>query len=162
MKKKKDEGLGLKREQEFATFDDKLEVLRFSSSVHSPLKDEITPDFVLAKLDEKNRNFIIEMTSNAYFMKAIYDYMRLRLIQTKHKYDEQYFQNTLEILDKISADLFKTFMIKNNMIAALHRNVKDNHLLNQLTQSPIMEEPEQQLQTFQQKAIEKLRPNEIQ
>lgn len=142
--------------QEFKAFDDKLEVLRFISSVHSRIKDEITSDFILAKLTEQDKNYIIEMTTNAYFMKAIYDYMLVRLHQQKNKYDQETYQETTKLINKISGSLFKNFMIKNYLIADLSRNNSENPMLSILGQYQLT--PETPEPTTQQKIIDKLKP----
>lgn len=143
--------------EDFRSFDDKLEVLRFSASIHSAIKDEIGSDYVLAKLTDKNKEFIIEMTTNAYFLKAIFDYMLMRLEQTKEKYTPTYYDKMISMVKKIRDTLFKSFMIKNHMIAALNRNVPSNDLLNLLVGvSPLPPEIEQP--TALQQATEKLKP----
>ncbi len=43
------------------TIDNKLEILRFVSTVQSRIKKDISEDFVLAKLEDKDREGIIEM-----------------------------------------------------------------------------------------------------
>ena len=49
-------------------FNDKLDILKHISDIKLQLKDDIKSDFVLAKLTEKDKEFIIEMTGNAYLL----------------------------------------------------------------------------------------------
>lgn len=115
-------------EDDFKTFDDKLEVLRFSSAVHSRINDEITSDFVLSKLNQKDKQFIIEMTCNAYYMKSVFDILASR-IKLKNIYNPDQKEQITKEIEKISISMFKSFMIKNYMIANLNRNEAQNTIL---------------------------------
>ena len=51
--------------------DTKLDLIKYTSQVQSDINTNITSDFVLAKLNEKDKTAIIEMTDNAYHAKKI-------------------------------------------------------------------------------------------
>ena len=53
--------------------DSKLELLKYTADIQSRIKDDISSDFTLAKLEAKDKEGIIEMTSNAYFCKKVAD-----------------------------------------------------------------------------------------
>ena len=54
-------------------FNDRLDILKHVSEIKLRLKNDITNDFVLAKLEDKDKEAIIEMTGNAYFSKRLLD-----------------------------------------------------------------------------------------
>ena len=72
---------------EEASIDNKLELLRYVSNVQSRIKEDISSDFILAKLGDKDKNGIIEMTSNAYFVKKIMQLLAKK--HTKYEYDSK-------------------------------------------------------------------------
>ena len=72
----KDLNITVRRDDEekggMGSFNDKLDVLQHMTSVKSRgIMDDITDDFVLAKLDEKDREGVVNMTANAYFGKDL-------------------------------------------------------------------------------------------
>ena len=52
-------------------FDDRLDVVKDTVTIHGAIKDDITSDFVYAKLTEQEKNFVMEMTQIAYYSKDI-------------------------------------------------------------------------------------------
>ena len=51
--------------------EDKLDLMVYLSMVQSSLKNNISSDYVLAKLPEIDRRYIIEMVSNAYYSRKL-------------------------------------------------------------------------------------------
>lgn len=148
-------------DKEFKVFDNQLEILRFISAVHSRVKDEITSDFTLGFLTEKEKEFLIEMTTNAYYMQGIYEYMKHRLIQQHKKYTPETHEKMIQLITKIQGNVFKTFMIKNYLIAILSRNNNKNPLLNILGHSNQQEEDneeEKQATKLTDRIVAKLKP----
>ena len=127
------------REIEENTFDDRLEVLKFSASVQSRIKDDVTADFTLARLNEKDRKFIVEMTQNVYIAKRMYLIILLQM-QRKWEKKETYTQEEKHLYDKEYAAVtnamkmnFDAFMSKIYMLAITNRNVDANYLINAIT-----------------------------
>jgi len=52
-------------------FSDKFDVLEHVTRVHSRISKELSQDFVYAKLSEKDKKYIIEMTYNAFLAKRL-------------------------------------------------------------------------------------------
>jgi hypothetical protein len=117
------------------SIDNKLELLRYISNVNSRIKDDISSDFILAKLKDKDKEGIIEMTSNAYFVKKV-----MVMLAEKHKeykYDTKTKKWTMSHLDtktkeamkKIADATFDAYMTRIYMTAILNRNVPRNYLV---------------------------------
>ena len=120
-------------------FSDKLDILRHVSDIKLRLKNDITNDFVLARLGDKDKEFIIEMTGNAYFSKRL-----LEILKEKSEYykwdseSESYIKKTIEgedkeKIDKIAKSVFDSYMIRIYMTVILNRNVDKNYLINILS-----------------------------
>lgn len=114
----------------------RLELLKYATKVLSRnIKNDITPDFVMAKFNhEKDKEGIIEMTNNAYFCKRMLLEMKKATKWHYNQEQQKWILRTLydEEKDKIEATtnkMFDTFMVRNSTTAVLNRNVKDNYLL---------------------------------
>lgn len=146
-------------DKEFQVFDNKLEILRFVSSVHSRIKDEISSDFTLSYLDEKQKEYIIEMTTNSYYMQTMFTYLLNRLHQQQNKYQPEQYERARQIILNIAGEVFKTFMIRTYMINVMGRNDTKNPMLHILAESKPEEEKTPEPQGMD-KLIEKIKPNE--
>lgn len=124
--------------------DTKLAFLKHLSEVESNIKNHISKDFVLAHLNEKDKEGITEMSSNAYFAASIIEKIKHKTKEKgqwywnktnktweKHNYNEE----RLQEITKIQTTLFTTFMRKLYMVAILNRNTSKNHILNVLATS---------------------------
>lgn len=117
------------------TVDNKLEILTFLARVQGRIKRDITEDFVLAKLHEKDKIAIINMTSNAYYLYKILIVLSERSKvyewETKTKtwikrpldYEEK------ESIREIARATFDSIMTPVYMTVLLNRNVEKNHLV---------------------------------
>lgn len=129
---------------------DKLELIKYTSQVQARIKTDITSDVVLAKLEQKDKESIIEMTANAYFAKKVIT--QIAQNAKKHQWqNQQWTTKTLTPQDKeyqeiikIAEKVFDTYMIRITMTTLLNRNVEKNHLLNILAQQHTEEQEEQQ------------------
>lgn len=117
-------------EEDNEEFDTKLDILKFTANVKSRIKEDITSDFILAKLTEKDKEGITEMTCNAYFAK--------RIILTALKHTKT--QTEIKIIKHLANATFDAYMTRIYMVANLNRNVPKNHLLRILAEKE--EEPE--------------------
>lgn len=122
-------------------FTDTLDVARFLASVHSRIKKDIKEDFVLASLDAKTKEYITEMTSNAYFSKIIYVPLLRKAVQDKikwtrklgkHSKEAKDAEYTIRMIIQDQKSSFDSFMNKLYMLALLSRNTKGNAILNLL------------------------------
>lgn len=116
--------------------DNKLDLMKALGQVQSDIKDRITSDFVLAKLDEKKQELIVNTTSNAYFCKSLIERTKERKIWKWNGKNWEETEQTKEDKNKIDEAgrrTFNAFMTKNTMIAVLNRNIKNNYLIRLMT-----------------------------
>lgn len=136
-------------QEELEAIDNKLELLKYTSQVQSRIKDEISTDFVLAKLSEKDKEGITEMTSNAYFVKRMMSIIKKKAKRwewdSKEKKWEKKEAETSDRnkIEEISKRTFDMFMTRIYMTAILNRNVERNYLLNILAGLKEEEEKEE-------------------
>jgi len=118
--------------------DNKLELLKYTSEVQSRIRDDISPDFTLAKLSESDKEGIIEMTSNAYFCKKIGKSIEAKAKEIgKWSWDNKtrkwrrvkYSQKYVDKLNKVTQATFDAFMTRIYMTVILNRNVNKNYLI---------------------------------
>lgn len=118
-------------------FNDRLDILRHVSEIKLRLKKDITNDFVLAKLGEKDKEAIVEMTGNAYFSKRLLDV----LAEKSYKWawvNGEYKKVKISVeekkrIEKLGKAMFDSYMIKIYMTVVLNRNVDKNYLINVLS-----------------------------
>jgi len=116
------------------TVDNKIELLRFVSQVQSRIRRDISEDFVLAKLDDKNKEAIIEMTSNAYLAKKLILTLGAKATTIKWK-DNEWIMSDItkenkEYIKEIANAIFDSYMNRVYMTVILNRNVEQNPLIN--------------------------------
>jgi len=120
-------------------FNDRLDILRHVSDIKLRLKEDITNDFVLARLGDKDKEFIIEMTGNAYFAKKLLDIMKDKGEEWRWNEKEGIYERFMikkdeaDKIKKIAKAVFDSYMIKIYMIVVLNRNVDKNYLINVLS-----------------------------
>lgn len=128
-----------KRQEEQENFNDRLDILKHISDIKLKLKEDITNDFVLAKLGDKDKEAIIEMTGNAYFSKRLLDVLAEKSYEWKWSEKEsKYLKVKIEkeqkqTIKKMARALFDSYMIKIYMTVVLNRNVDKNYLINVLS-----------------------------
>lgn len=120
-------------------FSDKLDVMKFVADIKLRLKRDITTDFVLAKLEGKDKEAIIEMTSNAYFAKKLLLLLsrksrRWIWNEKKGEYEKQEIsKEDKKYLEGLSDAVFDSYMTRIYMTVVLNRNVDKNYLINVLS-----------------------------
>lgn len=145
-------------------FSDRYDLGKFFSTVHVRLGNEIKSDYVLAKFsDEQRKEGAINMTANAYVMKAIISQlMNSKKWQLKGDtwMKRELNKDELAKMEKYSTDLFNCFMTRIDMLMLLNRNVNNNYLIDSIMkESGIAEgQAEEGEPTLIQKATEKLKP----
>jgi hypothetical protein len=147
------------------TIDNKLEILKFASQVQSRIRDDISEDFILAKLGEKDKEGIVEMTSNAYFMKKILAILKDK--GTKYDWDiknkawvqRKLNDNEKDFIEKVANATFDSYLTRIYMVVILNRNVPNNHLLNILAGATNQEDNEE-LEGFKARINELMKPEE--
>jgi len=118
------------------SFNDTLDVLKFTSEVKSRLKSDITSDLVLAKLEKKDREGITDMTGDAYLVKRLMYGIAGKSYEWKwNKKLDKYEKINLDkekskAIKELGDTLFDVIMLRVHMTAVLNRNVDENVLLN--------------------------------
>lgn len=146
------------------SFDNKLELLKYSAQVQSRIKKDISEDFTLAKLPEQDKEGIIEMTSNAYFMKKIMQIIKIKGtrwdwdIQRKTWKRRSLNTDEQKIIEEVAEATFDAYLVRIYMTVILNRNVAENHLLRILAQAG-EEEQESSLDSVKEKINELIKPD---
>lgn len=124
-----------------SSVDNALELLKYTSQVQSRIKKDITSDFTLAKLSDKDKEGITELTVDAYFAKKV-----LSLIANKAQvwdYNNEtkvWVQHGLPDVDRkaiygLADTTFDAFMNRIYMTVILSRNVDKNYLISVLARA---------------------------
>lgn len=147
------------------TVDSKLEFYKNISEVQSGIKNEITTDFTFCKLDDHDKEAVIEMVNDSYYAKQIILSINERATKwewDKDKWVQRHLNNEETAFIKIKANrIFDVIMTRIFMIAILNRNVKDNHLIRTLTNTTEIEEPqEEERKGFLKRLLSKERKEE--
>ena len=127
------------KEMQQQQFNDRLDILKHVSDIKLSLKEDITSDFVLAKLGEKDKEFIIEMTGNAYFAKKLLDIIYDKAEEWKYSEKTETWKKVklnkeeLAKIKKVANAVFDSYMNKIYMTVILNRNVDKNYLINVLS-----------------------------
>lgn len=124
--KNEDEPLKTPETQEFDT---RLDAIKFTSEVHSRIKRDINSDFVMAILNEKDKEAITEMTANAYFVKRIFDQLAQQVKETSKNKPQKQLQFEINQIQTTGKKIFDTYMVRIYMTVLLNRNVPKNHLM---------------------------------
>lgn len=117
------------------TIDNKLELLRHLTTIHSGIKKEITEDLVLAKLNDKDRKYVVEATVNAYYGHKLFQVIKETASRwtwnaKAQKWEKMYLsKQQKKIIDLHADNLFNAFMKRVFMILGTNRNVPKNYLV---------------------------------
>ena len=76
-------------EPEEESVDNKLELLKYLSEVQCRLKDEIGSDYVLAMLGDKDKEAVVEMVTNAYMTRKLYEMASMRIKIPEYNYNTE-------------------------------------------------------------------------
>lgn len=134
------------------TIDRDIELKKFLADIHSRINKDITSDFVLAKLEDKDKNAVIEMTNNAYYAtRLLTEHAIKNKTKKKHYWNKttkkwekkELTEDENTLLKKNIENLFDAYVNRIILVVNLNRNKKDNHLLNLLGKyAPEPEQPE--------------------
>lgn len=119
------------------TVDNQLELLKYVAQVQQPgIKKELTSDYILAKLPEKDKTATIELAADAYFALRI-----IQLLYTKSKgtpiYNHKTRTWTIPQLEKhkqtkileLANRIFESYTKPLDLTSNLNRNVEKNYIL---------------------------------
>ena len=138
-------------------FNDRLDVLKHLSEVKVRIRNDITSDFILACLNEKEKEFIIEMTGNAYYAKRLVTYIGLK--SKKREWDDKKGVWIVRRLDKeerrvveeIGNTIFDSYMMRIYMMVLMNRNIEKNYLVKVLAGVTEKEDEEQKVAELKNK-----------
>ena len=125
------QGLKVKEKEKEKDFRDIFDILKNIGKVHSRIKKEITSDFIFAKLGIQDKEFVIEMTVNAFDVFNTYVKMEYNI---RVKYGNEYFDKMKSQFIMYRDSSFDTFMNRVFMIVNMNRNQDDNFMINIMSQ----------------------------
>jgi len=111
------------------SFSDVLDVYKHLSDVKLRIENDVTSAFIMAKLGEKDKECVMEMTCNAYYSKDLIEsivYKARKLNYPMNKEEEKWLINRGKIV-------FDKYMRRIYMIVTLNRNIDGNYLVNVLS-----------------------------
>lgn len=109
---------------------DNISLLKYLADVNSKLDGEISQDFTLAKLGEKDKTFIREISHV-----ATYVIKQLQLLKSQIKDKDPKIRAEKEnIITAYQKAIYKSYMHRVHMLVILNRNVPENPLLEILGQ----------------------------
>lgn len=116
--------------------DTKIELLKFTTDVQGRISDnrDVTSDFVLSILGEKDKEMTIEMTQNAMLIKKLiliysktkqweWDKIKNEWVEKELKKDEK------KLIEDTADRTFDTLMTRIQMIQVVNRNKPKNPIL---------------------------------
>jgi hypothetical protein len=114
-------------------FDDRLDVYQFLSDIKLRINKDITSDFVLARLEQQDKEGIIEMTANAYFTKKLLYMMAEKGTYWHNGKKEKLDPKQKTYIQNLGKAIFDSFLTRIYMTVVLNRNVDKNYLVNVLS-----------------------------
>lgn len=114
---------------------DSLDLSKYLIDVHGTINNVIKADYTLAKLAEKDKEAIIEMTTNAYMTRKLFEMLKLRAKipdynpKTKRYEDRALNKEEKKEMEEIGKRVFDTIMVRVHMTVIMNRNVPENHLV---------------------------------
>lgn len=135
---------------------DRLDLLKYMSDIHGRLRKDITTDYSYARLQPKDKEAVIEMTTNAYMVKKIintlkesYNNTRKKWNHNKQKWEkEPLTREEINDYNNIANSIFDSIMTRVHMTVIMNRNVDSNHIMKMLSK---YDEEEQTTEEEEQK-----------
>lgn len=109
-----------------------LDIYKKFLEVESGINEDIKSDFVQAKLNDNDKQYITDMTALAYRAKKIIQKNKEHRIWDKGK-KRELTKDEENWITKKAEIVFNTFMIKTLMTVILNRNVTNNYILELIT-----------------------------
>lgn len=166
-KKGEDKFFGLKD----TAFSDKWSTYKYLTTIQSDIKDEITSDFILAKLNENQKESVIELVRDAYFVKKEMEKLALAwrykpLKNGKYiKNEDGTFkkfalpQEEQKYIKNIAKITFNSIMIKIIMTKIEYRNVDKNVIMELITEKDKMAAENEEISDENKRLLEKAKRN---
>lgn len=145
-----------------ATIDNSLELKQTFVKVHTDIKDSIKEDFAIAYLEGKDKEFVIEMTGNAYYGKKLIEITKEKggeweYNKEEKQWEKRTYKNKIKTnIMKQANRMFNNYMIKVYMIVLVERNKKNNPLLKY-----ILEAKDDETEEEDKKLLETIKANAL-
>jgi len=119
------------------TIDNKIELTKSIGEVQSKIRDVVSSDFVMCKLDPQTKEYVIEMSNNAFLSRRI-----LTIIKNQAKIwvwnNGKYIHRLLnskekEYMDSLIQACFDAYMNRIYMITIVNRNVPHNYIIEKIS-----------------------------
>lgn len=145
------------------TVDDKIELIKGVSEVRSKIKDVVSDDFILCKLTPQEKEYIIELTNNAFLSRKLlktvkeqgtkWDWDKKKNLWERRKLNQE---EKLH-MENLIQNCFDSYMNRIYMITIVNRNVPRNYIVEKITGIRDEEEEEEtRLQSLTDKVKKKL------
>lgn len=145
------------------TIDNNLELVKYATEVQTRIKEDINSDYVLAVIEEKDKEAIKEMVNNAYLSKRMIKGITYKKVYKWIKEEKRWIETnieeeTAERIREIADEVFDIHMIRHHMKVTLERNKVPNPILTGLMGTqPNKEITEEQEETIKERIIKKMK-----
>lgn len=157
MKKEKYDTIKVESRQSYRdNWEDPYDVAKFMMTIHSKIED-ITPDFVMAKTEQPDETYIIEMKQNAFILTNLMNLLRERQnnrLNEQGKYDQEYEDAIKEHIINVA----EIYMLRPKIIVNMRRNKPNNPIFGYISgmSDKAREEDEEREQV--EKFLDKFKP----
>lgn len=133
-----------------SVFSDKWGTYKYLTDIQSDIRKDITSDFILAKLNDTQKEAVIELVRDAYFVKKEMEKLKdgfIYQVDKKGKYIRNkdgtfkrfpISKEEQKIIENLAKITFNSFMIKIIMTKIEYRNVENNVMVELLTEKDKM------------------------
>lgn len=155
------------------SFDNKLDLLKYTTEVHARIKNDITSDFVLAKvkgdgIEEKKRDAMIELVADAFYTKILFETIKQKGRKLTWVEDEEVWawrkltEEEKKKITKEQKETFDLYLLRPQMMTIMSRNLEGNKMMEWLTGAAQEEKPEEEPQEegIAKKVVKKITKNE--
>jgi len=147
--------------------DNKLQLAKWQADVHNRLKKDIGADFVLAKLNEHQREVMTEIIMDAFLIKKQMTKIKVKSRhwkwdkKTKEWVETEYSKQKQKDMQSIIDKTFDSIMVRVYSSVVLHRNVDKNTILEYLAEYRRRDDSESETGTkLKDQALEIIQPEE--
>lgn len=152
-------------------FTDKYGTYKYLTQPQSDIKVDITSDFILAKLNENQKEAIIELVRDAYFAKKTIEKLAEGWVYKVGK-DRKYIRNEdmtykryplppdeRKYIQQLAKITFNSYMIKLIMTVIMYRNIEQNILMELITEKDRLNQETEELKRENQELGKRIKEN---
>lgn len=154
-----------------SSFSDKWGTYKYLTDIQSDIKEDITSDFILAKLNENQKESVIELVRDAYFVKKEIEKLALgyryrplkngKYMKNKDGTFKRFDLTRIEqkYIEKVAKITFNSFMIKIIMTKIEYRNVENNVMMELITEKDKMSAENSRLEEENKDLLKRMKNN---